>query len=376
MKIFISAGESSGDIYGGLLAKSLKMECPDITLTGLGGSNMAEAGITLLRDMTDLAVTGFVEVLGHLQEFYHIRSEVIEHIKTQNPDLIVMIDYPGFHFALIKALAPLKVPIIYYVSPQVWAWHKRRIHIMREHLAKVLVIFPFEEEFFRQSGVPVEFVGHPLMDILPENPPESPELVMQKEGFDPSKPLLTLLPGSRYNEIKRMFPVMSKTVEKIRKHLPALQVLVPVASTIKTKHFRGLYNPDNKFIFRQNTPSALKQCSAAALTASGTATIENAILGIPMVIMYRLAPISYWLAKGLVKVSHIGMVNLVINERLCEEYIQDQAIPEVLAESILKIIKEPGVRDKQIQGFKKVRELCGGPGASKRAARAILQFKI
>jgi len=373
VNVWIIAGEASGDRYGARLAIELQLARPGIMLAGMGGAQMRAAGVNLLVDSSDLGVVGFVEVLRHLPTFHQVFYTLLREADRQRPDAVVLIDYPGFNLRFARRLRRMGIPVIYYVSPQVWAWGRRRVPRIAEWVDKMLVIFPFEPAVYSGVGLDVEFVGHPLLSIL-------------DESVDPdvhrSENEVVLLPGSRTVEIRRILPVMLQTASMLQEQNPDLKFVISLpdrsqaelAEQIRARAARTKRAPENLEISHGRTLYWLQR-GAAGLAASGTVTVEAAILGLPLVVTYRVNWITYLLARCVVRVPYITMVNLVLNRLVFEEFIQSQAKPPVLAEALAAILPGGGRRAEVEAGMRELRAALGGGGnASARAAHAILKF--
>lgn len=356
MEIAIVAGEISGDIQAGRLVKELKRIVPDLYIWGIGGPKMREQGVELISDITDLAVVGFWEVLKDYRRIRRVFYKILEQINTRYPDAVVLVDYPGFNLRLAEKISSLRIPIIYYISPQVWAWGKGRVKKIKELVTKMIVIFPFEKEFYQKEGVPVEFVGHPIIDILAERSSKRDEF--RKElGIQPAERLIGILPGSREQEVRRHLPIFLEASKMIRN-----------ARFVIGAAFSGI---DGKgipvFVGRAYD---IMEASDLILTSSGTATLETACFGTPMVVIYKLNWLTYIFIRRMIKIPNIAMVNVISGKRVVPELIQSMANPRNIAREAERILKDPqSVR----QELAKVREKLGSPGAVQRAARIICE---
>lgn len=358
--IFLSVGEPSGDLHGAGLARALRKRFPSARLIGLGGPRMAAEGVELLASVEDLAVMGFVEVLGRLPFFLRLKRRVFEALEREKVDLVIPVDYPGFNLRLARHAHDAGIRVLYYIAPQVWAWHASRAADLARDTDRIAVILPFEADFLRRAGAAAEFVGHPLLDV-----PEtglSREEWFRAEGLNISAPLLAVFPGSRRQEINRHLDIFQKTAEKLQARVPGLQVRVAAAPG------QGDEIYGDAFVTTRQTQELLRHATAA-LVKSGTTTLEAALARTPFVVAYRMNPASYVLAKRLVKVPHIALANLVAGERIVPELVQDEANPETLAARLLPLLK-PGdpEREKMISGLERVRSTLGGGGAAERVA--------
>jgi lipid-A-disaccharide synthase len=308
---------------------------------------MAEAGVELLADPRKLAVMGFVEVLGRLPFFWKLFRRVQSEMHARNVDLVIPIDYPGFNLRLARAARELEVPVLYYIAPQVWAWHRSRIHRFAEDTDRVAVVLPFEESLFREAGVAATFVGHPLLDRPPAGSRRS---LCRELNLDEDRPILAVFPGSRAQEVKRHLAIFVETAIRLQAYRPALQPVIAVSSAVSQRLYDGIPFP------RTSNSRDLLSHAHAALVKSGTTTLEAALAETPMAIAYRTHPLTYRLAKRLVEVDHIGLVNLVAGERVVPEFIQGDATPAALAAALLPLIQsDHPEREQALRGLAQIR---------------------
>ena len=372
-RLLISCGEPSGDLYAGALVRELHAIDPQIVVSGMGGPAFAAAGGTLLEDHRGVAVTGLTEAIRKIPKSYAAMRRLVAWARANRPDALVVIDFPDFNFRLARRIKALGIPVVYYISPQIWAWRPKRIDAIRRFADLVLVIFPFEEAIYREAGVPVEFVGHPLIDLARPSAPRA--AFLQSQGFSMSAPTIAILPGSRPNEVSRILPDLMVAAKKIRMRLPSAQFLVARAPNLDDYQFDSL-SAGGQTLFRvlEDETDAILAAANVVLTASGTATVQAALHGAPMVIVYRVSPLTYRLLRRLVTVQSIGMVNLIAGERIVPELIQDAFTPATVAGEAISMLTD-GDRVTRIRaGLARVRERLGGPGASRRAAEAILRI--
>lgn len=374
-RLLLSCGEASGDLYAGALTRELFTCDPTLEISGLGGPRFAAAGGTLVDDYRDLAVTGLTEAIAKLPRSLEARRKLVATAEARRPDALVLIDFPDFNFRLAPAIKRLGVPVVYYISPQIWAWRAGRLKTIRAIADRVLVIFPFEEAIYRDGGVPVEFVGHPLVDLA--TPSSDRQRFLSELGLSPAAPTIAILPGSRHNEVSRILPDLAAASARIRAAVPGAQFVVARAPHLDEGLFasvgpRGLGRSAPVAVVEGETDTVLASADVA-LTASGTATVQTALHDTPMVIVYRVSPLSYRLLRRLVKVQAIGMVNLIAGERLVPELVQDAFTPDAVAGEAISMLTDPGRVARIRAGLAKVRERLGGPGASRRAAEAILR---
>jgi lipid-A-disaccharide synthase len=364
----ISCGEPSGDLYAGALVRALKRADPSVEVFGMGGPQMAAAGASLLVDYRGLAVTGLTEVLTALPRLWRTLQTLVAAARTRRPDVLVVIDYPDFNFRLMSAVKALGVPVVYYISPQLWAWRAGRMRTMQTVVDRVLPIFPFEEALYQKAGVDVRFVGHPLREMTATS--ASREVLRADWGVGPDTPLVALLPGSRGNELKTLAPVLADARARIRQHLPAARFIVARAPHVTDAWLAPLTADPATQIVAHRTDDVLSACDVV-LTASGTATVQAAIHGAPMVVLYRLSALTYRLFKPLGRVDMYAMVNLISGRRIVRELIQDDCRADAAADEALRILTDAGYRAQMVRDLAAVRNALGGPGASDRAAAAI-----
>jgi lipid-A-disaccharide synthase len=367
----ISCGEPSGDLYAGALAAEIRREDPSAVITGFGGDRLRAAGAQLVGDFGGLSVTGIVEVARVLPRTYAIYRRLVAEATRSRPDVLVAVDFPDFNFTLARALRKLHVPVVYYISPQLWAWRPGRMKTMRRIADRVLVIFPFEEAIYRDAGVPVEWVGHPLLDVLPDSEPR--EAFLSRVGLDPARPVVALLPGSRGNEVRAILPDLARAVAIVRERAPGTQALVARAPHLDEALFAPLAAAgEPAAVVVDGVADAVLSAADVALVASGTVTVQAALHACPMVVVYRLAPLTYRLGKPFVRVDTYAMANLVAGRRVVPELIQDAFTPEAVASEALRVLTDPAYANRVRADLREVRSKLGDPGASRRAARAVL----
>ncbi|MBT3519204.1 MAG: lipid-A-disaccharide synthase [Candidatus Marinimicrobia bacterium] len=364
LKYFIVAGEPSGDLHGGKLIQAIQNINPNTSFMGHGGNAMKAAGMQILEHTDDLAMMGFVEVIKHLPRMMKIMGRTIDTISRMKPDRIILIDYPGFNLRLAKRIHSLKIPITYFILPQVWAWKEKRVETMKTVLDQSLSIFPFEEEWFDSHGLATTYVGHPFAEL--EHLDEASKEFYQRHNLSIEYPVLVLLPGSRQQEIDRHWPVFLNAVESIKKIIPDLQVMVGKASNVTINSI-----PDY-FRIETNARKAMI-AGTAALVSSGTATLECAVEDTPMIVCYKLSSISWIMAKYLTHIKYASMVNLIANKKIVPELLQDDMTSTNIVEAVLPLLDSKNIkRKKMLAGFDIVRKNLGLPGVYNRAATAIL----
>ncbi|MBW2139803.1 MAG: lipid-A-disaccharide synthase [Deltaproteobacteria bacterium] len=370
-RIMIAAGESSGDLHGSNLVRSALSLDPDLEFYGLGGEKMKAAGVWLLFDLEHQGLAGLAEVITSLRSTLATLNTLKNSLKQERPSGLVLIDYPDFNLSLAKTARRLGIPVFYYISPQVWAWRRGRIKKIKRLVNQMVVVFPFEVAYYRQHGFDVSFVGHPLLDVM--DIPRPKEEVKAELGFAAAEPLLGLLPGSRMSEIRQHLPLMLECASQVRNQVPGLSLAVAQADTIKTEELDPYLDacPIKVKVMRGQTHS-LQNAADVILAASGTATLETALMLTPMVVIYRVRSLTLFLLKRLVKLEHFAMANLIAGERLVPELLQKQARPDRITAELVSLLKEPETRTKMIDGLKNVRKKLGEPGGSKRAAELLL----
>lgn len=369
-RIFLVAGEASGDIHGANLISALRRLAPDVVCEGLGGQRMGAAGMALRCDLASKGIMGFTEVLKSLHQIRLLFIETLEYIKESKPQCLVLIDYPGFNIMLAKSVHRLGIPIVYYISPQVWAWKRQRIYTLARLVKKMLVILPFEEELYRSKGVDCVYVGHPLLDHIEQNACDESNRSMS-DSLSDDAPLIGILPGSREQEIDRILPPMLATAAGIRERYPNARFVAACVDADRAEQISKIAGSFPVITLIGGMYNVLSQ-ARFCLVASGTATVEAALFGAPMVILYKVSPVTYWLARLLVRVDHIGMVNILAGKRIAPEFIQGEATAEAIAPIALDLIDDTPARAQMVMELERVRQLLGGPGASERAAEQVL----
>lgn len=373
LTILFSAGESSGDQHAANMFMELKKLRPTIKGIGMGGANMLAAGIDVRYDSAGIAVIGVVEVIKHYPDILRALKLMKQIVSEERPDLLVCVDYKEFNFKLAKYARQLGIKVLFYVSPQVWAWRPGRVKKYGKVIDMMAVIFPFETAYYEAEQVPVRYVGHPSVDKVRPQYSQAEDKV--RFGLDTAHPVVGLLPGSRLGEIKRMLPVMLKAADLIAAEMPSVQFILPQASSISDSFLESyLQQSSVKIIVIKNQPYDVMQCCDAIMTTSGTATLEIALLMVPMVIAYKLSPLTYWLGRLLVKTPFIGLPNIVARKPIVKELIQHEATAEKLSAEILKILLDkPYAREMQ-QHLQQVKEQLGPGGGSKNMAELALEM--
>ena len=369
MRIMISCGEPSGDLYAGALVSEILSREPSADVFGFGGRRLAAAGTRLVGDFQGLSVTGLTEALRVLPRSYAMLRRLVAAARATRPDVFVAIDFPDFNFRLMAALHRLGIPIVYYISPQLWAWRAGRMKTMKRFVSRVLVIFPFEEALYRREGVPVQFVGHPLIDLVGVKAPRA--ALLGEYGLVADAPTVALLPGSRPNELRRIVPDMAASLPLIRARVPGVRFLVAAAPNLQDELFAPLLGASGTVLVRERTDDVLAACDVV-ITASGTATVQAALHERPMVVVYRLSPLTYRIGKPFVRVDTYAMANLVAGERIVPELIQDDFTPARVADETVRLLTDRELYTRTRDALRRLRDKLGGSGASGRAADAVL----
>jgi len=371
VRLLLSCGETSGDLYAGALTRELRALDPSLTIAGLGGPQFEAAGGRLIDDYRDIAVTGLTEAIAKVPRSFAALRRLVAAARAERPDALIVIDSPDFNFRLAPQIKKLGVPVIYYISPQIWAWRPRRLNTIRRFADRVLVIFPFEEAIYREGGVPVEFVGHPLVDL--SAPSTTRERFLTSHGLSASAPTVAVLPGSRPNEVSRILPDLVASAGPIRAQIPDAQFVVARAPDLPDRLFEPVKRVGTAIAVVEGDTNTVLASADVALTASGTATVQSALHDTPMAIVYRLSPMTYRLGKRLVNVSTVGMVNVIAGELVVPELIQDAFTPDAVAREAISMLTDRARAARIREGLARVRAKLGGPGASRRAAEAVLR---
>jgi lipid-A-disaccharide synthase len=367
LRLLLSCAEASGDLYAGALTRELRQLEPALEIAGLGGSHFESAGGRLIADYHGIAVTGLTEAIAKIPKSIATLRRLVSAARAERPDALVVIDSPDFNLRLAPAVRRLGIPVIYYVSPQIWAWRRGRIASIRAFAERVLVIFPFEEAIYRDAGIPVEFVGHPLIDLAKASTPR--DRFLRGLGLAPEAKTIALLPGSRPNEVARILPPLVDSVMQLGS---SVQFVVARAPDLEDRLFAEAGRLKSAAIATGDADNVLNAADVV-LTASGTATVQSALHDKPMVIVYRVSPLTYQLGRRLVTVDTIGMVNLIAGERIVPELVQDEFTPQSVAREARSMLDNPDRIARIREGLARVRAKLGGPGASRRAAEAILK---
>ena len=369
--IMLAAGEASGDLHGAAVCRGLKGLAPACRLVGMGGARMAAAGMELLVDVTASAVVGGSEAVSRLPVLYralHRLRAALE--EAPRPAALVLIDFPEFNLRLARAARRVGVPVVYFIPPQVWAWRRGRVRTIRRLVSLVLAVFPFEPPFYRLAGVPVAFVGHPLLDALADAPDRA--AARRELGLAAGARVVGLLPGSRREEVARMLPVMGAAAARIRAATPEVQFVLARAPTVEAEAIARHVGGMTELTMVAGRAHAVLRAADLALVTSGTATLEAALLGTPMVVCYRLSRVSGLAARLLIRVPWISLANLTLGRAVVPELYQASATGERLAEEALRLLENPGALDAQREAFRELAGRLGEPGVGVRAARLVL----
>jgi len=377
-KILVVAGEASGDMHGAGLLRELKKINPDLDFLGMGGDKMRKEGLKLLYHINQVSFMGLFEILSHLSFLRRVFKEVLLQIDSNKPDLAILIDYSGFNLRLAKKLKQKNIPIVYYISPQVWAWRKNRVHKIKKYVDKMIVFFPFELDFYNKEGVKVELVGHPLVNLA--------KPILQKEEFlkkiqaASDQTIIGLLPGSREQEIKKILPVMLEACQILKSKMKNIKVAIGLAPTINKELVLSRLNQNSNAQVLENLTYDVMKYSDLLLVTSGTATIESALMETPMLVIYKTNFMTYFLAKLLVKVSYISMVNLIAQKRIVPEFIQSQASPLLISQEMEKILQDKVKYQQTKQELSQIKSKLssnnnmGGDSPYLRAAKIVNQI--
>jgi lipid-A-disaccharide synthase len=369
----IVAGEASGEMYGAHIAREIRELAPDTRFVGMGGDLMRAAGVETLWDANVMAVMGLFEVVGHLPTIAKGFTALKKRLLSDPPDLLILIDYPDFNLRLAKVAKKAGVKVLYFISPTVWAWRSGRVVGIGKVVDMMAVLFPFEVPFYEKAGIPVSFVGHPLVDMV--RPELSRDQALTSLGLDPARRTVGLFPGSRKSVIKRMLPVVLESAALLNERMPDLQFVLPLASSLR---------PDDLAPYLAGSTLQVKVISGrnhdlmtgcdAAIAVSGTVIMELALVGIPSVLIYKVSPLSYEIGKRVINVPHIGICNIVADKRVVKELIQHEAEPSAIADEIDDILNEPGYGARMKEELATVRVKLGSGGALGRVARLAMEM--
>lgn len=368
-RVMIIAGEASGDLHGSGVVRELKRLNPRLEIFGVGGDKMRQEGMQLIYHVNELSFMGFAEVLKHLPVIQSVKRTLATVLRYRKPEVVLLIDYPGFNLRFARTAKQSGAKVVYYISPQVWAWHKSRIKKMRGIVDKMLVIFPFEVDLYRKEGVDAEFVGHPLLEVLKTDLDRKG--FFKRYGLDPKKRLLGLLPGSRKQEIEMIFPKMLKAARIVAGE-EDMEIAVAVAPTLQERYFEAFYDLHGVHLIKGASYEVMEHADFALVT-SGTATLETGLFGTPMVVVYKTSWPTYLIGRMLIRVKNIGLVNIVAGKQIVPELIQHRATAVTLAKEALEILRSERLLATIKEELSKVKGRLGEIGASRRVAERILQ---
>jgi lipid-A-disaccharide synthase len=372
-KVMIMAGEASGDLHGSNLVREIRRQDPSIAFYGVGSRNMKNAGVHLLADASQISVVGATEVITHLRPLCRVFNGLKRFLNTDRPDLLILIDFPDFNIMLGKKAKKLGIPVLYYISPQVWAWRKGRIKTIAALVRAIIVVFPFEVALYKNAGADVRFVGHPLTDVVKSSYNQAE--AKAQFGLAAGKRTIAILPGSRMREITHLLPDMLRAADILSQRFQDIQFALPVAPTLSENFIRS-------FIQKSPVPVTLVdgrvydilRASDAALVTSGTATLETGLMAVPMVIAYRVSGLSYFIGRMIVDVDHIGLVNIVAGKRIVPELVQQEATPQNMADEMSRFLDNPAYCQEVRSRLLEIRSRLGEEGASTRVASVVLEF--
>lgn len=369
-RIFMCAGEASGDLLGGRLAQALLTVNPSLHIAGMGDTHMRTAGVELIDDLSKMGVVGGFEVLSHLKDIYLAAKKVKTYLKKHRPDLVILIDYPGFNLHIARAATRMKLKVLFYVSPQIWGWRYGRIHRIRRYVDHMAVLYRFEETLYQKEGMPVTFVGHPLKDVA--HATLSKEEAYTACQLDPTRPVIALFPGSRKQEIERLLAIMLEAKQRIQKALPHAQFALPLAPTLDRAFIAAQLPPDVTLV--ENNTYNLLSISDAAISCSGTATLEIALMNVPLVIIYKLAAPTYWALLCITKVKHIGLCNIIAQDIVAQEYLQYQATSENIARETVKLVLDTQYRADIKRKLQRIQYALGEGNPAQNAAAVVFEL--
>jgi lipid-A-disaccharide synthase len=371
--VMILAGEASGDAHAAEFVEQLRREQPDIELSGMGGQAMQKAGVDVFFDSSIIAVVGLVEVLHHWGDIKKAMEIVKQHLDETRPDLLVLVDYPEFNLKMARHARQLGIRVLFYISPQVWAWRPGRIHKIGCLIDHMAVIFKFEKQYYESAGIPVSFVGHPLVDKVKTD--GDTQAARAKLGISTTAKVVGLFPGSRRSEITRLLPVLFATAQQMQARDPALRFLLPVAPSLdfEAVSTQAASSGLNIVVTRDQLYDVISSCDAIA-TCSGTVTLEIALLNIPMCILYKISWLSYLILRRLVRIPYIGLANIVADKAVVREYLQSDVNPATLSGELFELIENQQYREQVKTGLSRVRENLGGGDGARKMAQLVLSL--
>lgn len=371
-KVMIVAGEASGDLHASGLVREIQIAAPGTEIYGIGGDRMRDLGVTLYYHIFEMSVLGFVDVLKQIRFFKKVYRELVAVMENDQPNLLILIDYPGLNLKLAKAAQERGIKVLYYIAPQVWAWGAGRVKKMARWVDKMAVIIPFEEKLYRDAGIDATFVGHPLLEVVKAS--LGKDEFFAQQGIETTQKTIGLLPGSRHLEVKRLLPEMLLAVEKLRADYPDIQAIIGQADTVDESVYSHILGSDSSVkLVKKNTYNIMKH-SDVLIVASGTATLESALFATPLLIVYKVDPVSYFIGRQLVKIDSIGLVNVIAEKKIVPEFIQGELKASNLAPELKRLLFEENARKQMIRDIEKIREKLGEPGASIRTAKMAVDL--
>ncbi|GEL73545.1 lipid-A-disaccharide synthase [Myxococcus virescens] len=372
-RILVVAGEASGDTHAAELVAALRARRPDLTFFGMGGARLAAQGVELLFDAREVSVMGITEVLPRIPRILQILKGLAEAAAERKPDVAILVDIPDFNLRLAKKLKALGVPVAYYVSPMIWAWRRGRVRTIKRLVDRMLCILPFEEDFYREAGVSARYVGSPVVEQVPS--PDTATAFRERLGLAKDAPTLALLPGSRMGEIRRLLPDMVEAAKRLSAERPGLQVVVPLAPTIDREEITSRFEGSGVTpILVEGRAPEVVGASDAAVVASGTAVLEAGLMQRPLVVVYRVSLITYWVGRLMLKVAFVSLINLLAGRRVVPELLQGEMTPERIAEEVRRVWIPGAPREEMLQGLAEMRGRLGETGAATRAAESVLEL--
>jgi lipid-A-disaccharide synthase len=370
----IIAGEASGDLHAAKLVKAVKAHRPDIEFYGIGGEDMREAGVEVMVDAAELAVVGLVEIWAHRKVIFGALNTMRQQIHDNPPDLLVLVDYPEFNLRLAKAAKQHGVKVLYYISPQVWAWRQYRVKKIRQRVDMMAVVFPFEETFYRQHQVPVEFVGHPLVDEVKASTDR--DSLRKQFNLKNDQPVIGLFPGSRRSEIKRLLAIILQSAACLKQKYPGAQFLLPLAPGLKYSDIQAYLQPHPDLaiqVIEDRAYDVMASCDVI-ITVSGTVTLEIALIGTPLLIINKVAWLTYAIVHRMLKIKHIGLCNIVADKRIAPELIQNEATPADICQSIADLLEQPATRERMRTDLGQIETMLGKKGGIENTAQLVISM--
>jgi lipid-A-disaccharide synthase len=368
--IFICTGEASGDLLGGKLAKALFNVNPNLKIAGMGEDHMRDAGVDIIEDLSKMGVVGGVEVIKHLKDIYQTAKKVKKYLKKHRPDLVILIDYPGFNLHIARAATRMKLKVLFYVSPQIWAWRYGRIRRIRRYVDHMAVLYGFEKDLYDKEHMPATFVGHPVKDVAKAT--ISKEEAYKLFNLDPNKPVVSLFPGSRKQEIESLLEIILDAKKLVQKALPEVQFALPLAHTLKRNEITKQL-PDDITIVENNTYNLLS-ITDAAIACSGTATLEIGLMNVPLVVIYKISTPTYWALLCMTRTRNIGLCNIIAQDIVAKEYVQSAVTAENIAKETVRLLLDKEYRKEIKRKLLRIQQGLGTGNPSKKAAAVVFEL--